>query len=92
MDSALLPAVSRPQVSAQRTGANLGRRPPRKLPLKEVTSSQDDRVRRLASGGEGDKRLQFCERCAVVDRLRRQRHRIAQMIGASGGDQGGGGV
>jgi hypothetical protein len=36
--------------------------------------------------------LQFCERRAGIYRLRRQRHSIAQMIGASSGDERGGGV
>src|SRR5208282_1925827 len=45
-----------------------------------------------AGCGESDKRLQLSKRGARINRVCGQRNCIAQMIGASGGDEGGGGV
>ena len=43
-------------------------------------------------GSESNERLQLSEGCARVNRLRRQRHRIPQMISPLRGYKGGGGV
>ena len=56
--------------------------------------AQDDRLVRgkSATSGKLDQCLQLCGGCPGVNRPRRQRHRIPQVVGSSRGDQRSSGV